>query len=50
MKTIKTGKLVTSRVGSYYEDEEDAEITIDYDRDDYASLLMGQWDKLGSKI
>lgn len=50
MKTIKTGKLVTGRVGSYYDDEEDTEITIDYDKDAYASLMMSQWDKLGSKI
>ena len=51
MKTIKTGKLVTGKVGSYSDDEEDDEVSIDYNMaDDYASLMMHQWDKLGNKI
>lgn len=55
MRTIKTGKLVTGKLGSGQDDEEwdgDEEISIesDYTKDDYASILMGTWNKLGTKI
>ena len=51
MKTIKTGKLVTGRVGSFLDNNKDAEISIHYDIvDDYAKYADMIMDNLNVTI